>query len=269
MSMMCQIPSLRNCCPMLKKLLTLFALTIGVAAHADVITVRADTWCPFNCAPNSSKPGYMIEILQQTLGKKGHTIDYQEMNWARAITATRAGKFNAIVGATKTEVPDFVFPALSLGNAASCFYVLPKNNWQYAGIESLDTAVVGVVRDYTYDDDGDFDKYVKSHDNNPKRIEVISGDAPLERNLSKLTDGRISTLIEVDAAFQYHLRTLKKPLLVKKAGCLKSGSIHVAFSPTQAQSKVYAQMVSDGLIELRKSGALKKILSKYGIEDNF
>ena len=44
-------------------------------------------------------------------------------------------------------------------------------------------------------------------------------------------------------------------------------SIFVAFSPADAKSKDYAQILGQGMDELRRSGKLKAILSKYGMED--
>lgn len=253
----------------MKKIWFLALTIIGLnSIHAETIKVRADSWCPYNCTPNSNKPGYMIEIMQQTLGKKGYTIDYHEMNWARAITATRSGKFNAVVGARKSEVPDFVFPEVSLGVDSSCFYVLPKTNWKYSGLTSLDTATVGVVRDYAYDD-GEFDEYIKKHQNNIKRIEVISGDDPLTRNISKLSSGRITSFIENSTVVQFNQARNKKSTPMKNVGCLRDVPVYIAFSPVNPQSKAYAQIVSDGMVELRKSGALKKILAKYGLKDDF
>lgn len=249
-------------------LLVALAFIAVLNSQAETISVRADTWCPYNCTPNSSKPGYMIEILQQTLGKKGHTIEYLEMNWARAITDARAGKFNAIVGASKTDAPDFVFPESSQGNNASCFYVLPKTNWKYTDLTSLESATVGVVRDYSYDD-GEFDKYIKLNQKNSKRVDVISGDDPLSRNINKLASGRITTLVEAESVVQYHQANNTKVTPITKAGCLKNVPVYIAFSPVNPQSKAYAQIVSEGMVELRKSGALKKILAKYGLKDDF
>lgn len=237
-------------------------------SHADTISIRADSWCPYNCTPNSSKPGYMIEILQQTLGKKGYTIDYKEMNWARAITETRSGKYNAIVGASKTEAPDFIFPETAQGNNASCFFVLPKTSWKYTGLASLDAATVGVVRDYTYDD-GEFDEYIKNHQKNPNRIDVISGDDSLTRNINKLSSGRITTFIEASPVVQFKQASNKKGAPIKNVGCLRDVPVYIGFSPVNPQSKIYAQIVSEGMVEMRKSGALKKILAKYGLKDDF
>jgi polar amino acid transport system substrate-binding protein len=253
---------------MLKKSLILVTLLAPLWAQADVITVRGDTWCPYNCKPNSSKPSFMIEILQQTLGKNGHTIDYQEMNWARAVIEARAGKFHAVVGAAKYDAPDFIFPDNALGKNSACFYTLSKTQWKYTGLESLQTVTIGVIRDYAYDD-GEFDNYVKKNQNNRQRLDVISGDDVLKRNLDKLRSGRITALVESEPVIAFHQSNSKSPVKLKNAGCFKETPVYVAFSPSHPQSKEYAKLLSDGVQEMRKSGQLKKILDKYGLKDNF
>jgi len=45
-------------------LLSLFLISPAIA---DTITIRADVWCPYNCEPDSEKPGYMIEIVQKNI----------------------------------------------------------------------------------------------------------------------------------------------------------------------------------------------------------
>ena len=253
---------------MSKKIIGLLALLTFTTCHADVISVRADTWCPYNCDPKSDKPGYMIEILKETLGKQGHTIDYQETNWARAIAESRAGKFVAIAGAAKSDAPDFIFPELALGKGASCFFTLPKSSWKYDGIPSLDSITVGVIRDYSYDGDA-FDAYIKNNSNKIKRIDMISGEQPLERNIAKLKNGRVQAVIEDAAVFRYMNSKSKEPLLTREAGCVKVSPIYVAFSPTHPQSATYAKIVSEGLVVMRKSGQLKKVLAKYNLTDDF
>ena len=43
--------------------------------------------------------------------------------------------------------------------------------------------------------------------------------------------------------------------------------LYVAFSPSNPKSETYAKIVSDGVEKLRKSGALKSIMNRYGLED--
>lgn len=63
---------------------------------------------------------------------------------------------------------------------------------------------------------------------------------------------------------------LKKMQLKGKiitAGSMPLEKIYIAFSPEIKDSQRYAQILSKGIKELRKSGRLKEILSKYDLMD--
>jgi polar amino acid transport system substrate-binding protein len=113
----------------------------------DFITLVADEWCPYNCAPNTDTPRFMIEIAQYAFERLGHTIRYEKIPWARAIRGTREGQYDGIVGAGREETPDFVFPEHGLGRAVHVFYVRQGEAWKYSGLASLEQISLGVVRD--------------------------------------------------------------------------------------------------------------------------
>ncbi|MBT5829568.1 MAG: hypothetical protein HOH77_05165, partial [Candidatus Latescibacteria bacterium] len=56
-----------------------FLATIQQSAHADEITLVADTWCPYSCDPSSDQPGILIEVAKIILEQAGHTVVYKEM----------------------------------------------------------------------------------------------------------------------------------------------------------------------------------------------
>jgi polar amino acid transport system substrate-binding protein len=43
--------------------------------------------------------------------------------------------------------------------------------------------------------------------------------------------------------------------------------IYIAFSPKRADSQRYARTLSAGVVQLRRTGQLAVILSKYGLKD--
>lgn len=98
-------------------------LLTAVTSSADTISIVADEWCPYNCSPESDKPGYMIEIAAAVFQKSGHTVDYKTINWSRAIDKARKGKYTAIVGTTKGDAPDFIFPDQEQGVTTNSFFV--------------------------------------------------------------------------------------------------------------------------------------------------
>lgn len=234
-------------------------------AQAATITIVADEWCPYNCEPGSDKPGFMIEIAQKTLGAAGHTIDYKNMPWSRAIDEARKGKFDAIVGAAKDDAPDFVYPSVSLGVSGSIFAVRKGETWKYAGIDSLAGHSIGVIQDYSYDDD--FDKYVEANAKDSAKLQVAAGESALETNIKKLEAKRIDAMVEDKSVLNYALSQMGKAGAFDVAGALGDAEVYIAFSPAKKESAEYAKLLSEGLQKLRASGELKTILAKYGLED--
>lgn len=243
--------------------LGLLALWSQSSAAAETISIRADTWCPYNCVPGD-KPGYMIELARGAFGQ-GYTIDYQTLNWARAIAETREQKFVAIVGAAKNDAEDFVFPDTPLGLSRSCFYTKTGSPWKYKDLGSLEGNAIGVIKDYTYGDE--IDGYVKKHEKDAKRIDVVSGDNPLDINIKKLKAGRITAFIEDEAVMTYTLDSKKMSGEMQQAGCVKETPLFIAFGPKNPKAKEYAKVLGDYVAKSRKDGSLGKLLAKYGLKD--
>ncbi len=229
---------------------------------ADTISIRADAWCPMNCDPKSDKPGYAIEIAKAIFEPAGHQIDYQTLNWARAIAETRTGSHVAIVGAAKSDAPDFIFPENELGLSRSCFFAKTASTWKYAGVDSLKAVKLGITKDYTYGDP--LDGYVKA---NSAGLEVFSGDDTLEKQIKMLQLDRIGVFIDDSNVIAHHLAAQNLAGTIKEVGCLEATASYIAFAPTNAKSKEYAKLLSDGVAALRSSGKLTPILEHYGLKD--
>lgn len=146
-------------------------LWLPVMAAGDVITIRADEWCPYNCEPHSDAPGFMVEIAIRIFEEKGHTVDYAIMPWARAIQDTRKGKYNAIIGAGKEDAPDFVYPDIEQAQMVNVFYVKAGVPWTYQGVASFAGKVLGVIKDYTYIEE--IDTYINENTKNSKQVQIV------------------------------------------------------------------------------------------------
>lgn len=59
-----------------KFLFVLIFIVFATPATADTITIVADAWPPYNGLPNTSEPGYGIEIAHQVFEAAGHTVEY-------------------------------------------------------------------------------------------------------------------------------------------------------------------------------------------------
>jgi len=185
----------------LKKLVARSAIIIAIgilfppfSSSADTLSLRADIWCPYNCEAGSEKPGYMIEIAQEIAKIYGHTIDYQQPSWARALAETRNGKFVGVIGAAKADADGFIFPDQPFG-VSTLAYITQKNfDFSYNGIASIEGKSIAVIQDYTYYDE--LNDYIEKNSSDIKKVQVAAGDNALENNLRKLEEGRVDIVIE-------------------------------------------------------------------------
>lgn len=243
--------------------LTFMIFTTGLATAAT-ITVRADSWPPYNDEPKSSKPGYMIEIIEEIFSSQGHEIDYQLMPWPRSLDSVRKGNYDAVVGTDPAESPDFVYPANPLGVSHNGFYVKKGSTWKYAGIDSLKQVRLGIIDGYGYTPA--LDKYIE--ENKGRKIFAATGDAALPQLLKMLKAGRLDVVLENSSVMSHNLQENQLTNDIINAGLAEQKlDIFMAFSPAKESSKEYRRIFDEGLVELRDNGKLRKILSRYGLKD--
>ena len=243
----------------------LLILCSSQITKADVISVRSDKWCPYVCEPKSDKPGYMVEITKTILEKHGHTIDFQIVNWARAINETRKNKVTALIGCSHSDGPEFVFPSEPIGIMKNHYYVRQDSTWVYKNPQSLDGKRIGIGNGYTYGDV--VDKLIKAKH---KSFVTIAGQRPLDQIMKMMTAKRLDAFVENPAVLRYTLTQLKKPLDTYRAvspNLADDPYLYVSFSPANPKSPQYAALITKGIAELRQSGELKKILDRYGVQD--
>lgn len=257
---------------MMRALLFAFAAACALypltAPAAETVTIVADHWCPYNCEPGSERPGFMIEIAQKAFARYDITVKYNVMPWSRAIDQTRKGEYTAIVGASRSDAPDFVFPAIAQGWMQNKFYVKTGSSWRFEGMDSLGKISLGVVADYAYGDM--LDAYVKAKKSDLKYVQPISGDDALAINVKKLMAGRIGALVEDKHVMNYHLARNSLTWKISEVGDVpssKQSDLFIAFSPENPNAKRYADILAKETKAMRASGELKKILAAYQVED--
>lgn len=236
------------------------------AAHADTISIRGDSWCPYNCDPKDAKPGYMIEIAKEVFGKAGHTVDYQTLTWSRALEKVKAGEFTAAVGAAKDDAPELVYGTAPLGKQANTFAIRADDSFTYNGLASLEGKAVGVISGYAYNDE--LDAYIEKNKADPKKVQAAAGDDALTTNMNKLVAKRVDLVLEDANVLANQIVTQKLDGKVKITdSAVKTLDLYIAFSPANPKAKEYAALLDKGVDELRTSGKLAAILAKYGVKD--
>lgn len=245
----------------------LFALIVAASkvCIADEITLVADVWCPYNCKADDTQKGILLEIAKRAFSKQGLHVSYQVVPWARAIEETRTGKYDAIMGAYKSDAPDFIFPEQALAVSHDVFFVSKDSKWKYVNLASLSHVSLGVIRDYAYGEP--LDSYIAKHFEDPTRIQVSSGDDALKASVKKLLSGRLQVVVEDRAVMSYYIQQNKLQGQIIEAGEVGSDNVFIAFSPAKPNSKKWARLISDTMLELKSSGAYDQLMSKYGLND--
>jgi len=240
---------------------TLLALALGAAASSyagETITVVADLWCPYNCQPGAAKEGIALDILRRSL--QGVEIKYQLMDWDQAITRSRAGEFDAIIGAARSDAPDFVFPAKSFAFTRNCFYASAKSAWRFSGYEDFAKVKLGVIKSYTYGDQAD--KYITGA--KPEQLLVAAGETPLNDLIAALDAGKIDVLVSDKNVFSYTANELGKRDAYRMEGCGDQDDIYIAFSPANKErAQQLADKVTAAIEELSKKKLMPAIYSRY------
>lgn len=232
----------------------------------ETITLVADEWPPFNSTPGSPKEGFLIDVAKAVFKNHGIEVSYQLLPWKRAIELSRTGDFNGIIGASKTDAPDFIFPAEALACNTLAFYTRKGATWKFKVRSDIEKVSLGVIAGY------DYRKwlidYIEKNKDDFQKVQIMTGDQPLSRNIMKLLDSRIDAIVGSDEVIRAVAGKMGVTDRLSLAGYgFETSDIYIAFSPNHPDSKRYAEMLSIGIIDLRKRGRLKAILSKYGLQD--
>jgi polar amino acid transport system substrate-binding protein len=242
-------------------LMALASVSVATAAK-ETIHLRADYWMPYN-GDGAIETGYMLDIAKTVFSAKGIEVVFEPTPWNRAIETCRSGQCDAIVGAFKSDAPDFVFPTESMGISRQAFFVRSGFKWKYDGLASLKEVTFAYIDGYSYTEE--IDAYIAT---NPSKVYKAYGDNALQSIIKMLLLGRVDVFIEDVSVAAFVLADLRAADKVEVAGFVDEASeVYIAFSPAKAKSKEYARILSEGIVALRKSGDLKKILAKYGLKD--
>jgi polar amino acid transport system substrate-binding protein len=146
------------------------------------------------------------------------------------------------------------------------FCVKTGNPWKYSGAASLKTLKLGVIKDYTYF--SAVDDYIKA---SPAGVVFGTGENPLQSNFTRLVQGEVGAVVDDRSVLKYTIAKMKLQGKVSiapaSAETAVPSNLYIAFPPKNPKSREYAKILDEGMVTLRKSGELQKILAKYGLTD--
>jgi len=248
--------------PQHRTLLTLTLLLFPFLLNADEITIVADEWCPYNCAQNSSNPGYIVEIVKLVFARAGHNVIYITDSWNRTLEGVNNGKYAAAIAATPNELPNGIFPKETFGYSGNYFLVKKNLDWRYDSLTSLRNLRLGTIKGYDYGET--LNQYFKQ----APSVSRKTGIDAVKKNLSELYKGIIDVYVTDQSVAYHEAKQIGLGSQFKIAGSEgKPIALYLGFTPKSYNSKTYADILSQGIIDIRKEGLLAQILTKYGLKD--
>lgn len=233
-------------------------------AQPNTIVIAADPWCPHNCEADADHEGYMVDVAREILTESGYAVEYLNISWARALQMTREGQLDAVVGAFRTDAPDFVFPDTPQGHSSIALFTHPDNSWTYSGIESLHDQKLLVINGYSYT--RELDRYIEQHQADQEKIWVISGPSPLNRAIELLGQDRTDIFVEDTYVMAWWAESIgQSATLPRHAGLVSESEAFVAFSPAREDAQELAELLSEGTRQWIDNGRFQQILDTYGL----
>ncbi len=231
---------------------------MSLSAYAAQITLVADTWCPYNCEPDSELPGFMVEAATLILGAAGHEVKYILLDdWDQAVVDVREGKYSGVIGASISDAEDFIYPDESMGVSRNLLYVRKGDPWRFAEAASLEGKKAVALSGYTYD--AQVDEWIAA---NATYVDT------LEQAVEMLLSEKADVLFENEYVMSLFSLLNNIQESIEPAGNLESDNVYVGFSPAVPESKEYAKILTEGLKAMKADGSWKALLEKYGLEKN-
>ena len=254
----------------IRKLMAVFLATPFwvFAEQPKVLTVVADTYCPYNCVAGAKPEGFLVDVTREIFEAKGYTVTYKVVPWTRALKMVKEGQADIALGSPPEEAePNGLIKGREpVGYATDCLYVRADNPLKYNNraddLNSLNK--VGTVVDYQYYEQ--FGVWLKRPENKKKNIPT-RGETASQTNLIHLVQGRLDGVFETSAVMDYQIMQNQVEDKVRVAGCQKQQQVFNLFSPVRSDARELAAQFDEGILALEKSGKIGKILARYGIHD--
>ncbi len=205
----------------------------------------------------------MVDIAREAFGMAGIDVEYVNMSWARAIQQARDGYIDGIVGALPGDAPDFVFPEEATGHTTTVLYTHPDNVWNFNGIESLSNLTLLAINGYSYSPE--LDAYIAKHQNDPEKVWILSGPAPLSRAIELLDKHRSDVFPEDRDVMEWALKQQGNRIALRITDVIHQSAIYIAFSPERQGSEELSDLLSQGTRALKSSGRIEQIMARYGL----
>lgn len=243
-------------------LATVFCMVFVVNADTK-ISLAVTERCPYICAENAVNQGVLIDIVKSIFNKTDVQVEIQYFPMKRAMHMLNNNGVEGVIGILQRNAPRLVYPEKSIGQVQYLMYKSEKSDWLYTGLNSLKSQILGVEVGKSY---GIVDSYIQRHAKDKHLIYQHYGESSTANLIKLLENGYIDILLEDKNILDFHTKNMTNGKL-KQGGTIPSDHLYIGFSPSNNQAQEFADLVTSGLIDMRKTGELAKILATYGLSD--
>ena len=236
------------------RIFVLLLCLMSPLSHAEVYTVAAYAWEPF-IDDKRGDGGISIELVRKIMQSQGHDIKLVAMPWARSLAMLNKNKVDILpaVWFTEERTKTMLYSESYAANRL-VFIKAKGSGYEFSGLPSLHGKVVGVVRDYAYDEKFLQDKAIK-----------FSIANSLDSNVKKVISGRVDLTLDDEIA----AKAIIKPELLQKIEFTKNAlsevPLFITCNKDNPKCAAIIQAFNQGLSEMKINGSINKLFADLGL----
>jgi len=251
------------------------ALVIGIPIVAGRVAAeelrygRLDSYCPFTCdISKDGQYGLVVDIFKAVTAMNGMTYRDVEVPSNRKYIALDADVSNVttVWSTNRKAISSVVLAKEAI--VASRWATATKNDADFTFRKLDDLDRVRLIASSTLDHSQEFAGYLATGTES-NRVIILHGMDIENRALQMLLLGRGYAFLASMIPLGYAVKKLdfSNRVTITHSPYFPTAYVYPGFSKNNPKAQQYADMMTNGIRELRKTGRLAKILAAYGVAD--
>ncbi len=233
------------------------ALLLGQPVAAEHLRLVGDSWPPFT-DQRLPDNGLAVQLVSAALQRAGHTTEYVEVPWARALKGFEQGDYDIVVAAwySPERARYGLFSNPYLVNRIR-FLRRAGAPFEYLGLDSLTPFSIAVVRGYSYDPA--FDKAPGL-----TRVPVLE----FAMGARMLAAGRVQLTLEDELVARYHLshglREIRNAVAFVETPLSENG-LHIMMRRSHPLHRQVVREFDESITTMKADGGYQRIFTRHGL----
>jgi polar amino acid transport system substrate-binding protein len=241
---------------LLRAILLALGLFLGMPAAAEgTLRIAISDWPPYveTTAPDQ---GLAIKLVRTALDRIDYDMEIVDEPWSRTLEGATIGVYDALAAAwyNETRAAKFLFSKPYLLNEIK-FIKRKGHPFQFRSMDDLKGQVIGVVKDYAYDErfdrGGGLTRFVNNH---------------VLENLLLLLQGQVDVTLDDERVLQHEIAQYmagSKDQFEILPNSFSQKGLCFAMSRQHPKHKEIIKAFDAEMAEMRSDGSYDRILSKH------